>query len=65
MMPKTLTDSYESLKLRGYIAIFDVAENVDVVLYGNGAVVDERDTFEIIKEDILSAMKSCVIEKVM
>jgi hypothetical protein len=56
--------NYETLTLRGYIAIFDVDENVKVVLYGNGAIVDGKDTFEIIKNDLLIAMESCEIRKV-
>jgi hypothetical protein len=60
--------SYEILKLRGYIAIFNVEENIKVVLYGNGAIVSQKDgdidTFEIIKGDILKAMQSCEIVKI-
>lgn len=62
--PKAFSSPYEILKLPGYIAIFDVDENVKVVLYGNGAIVDQTDTFEIIKNDILKAMQSCEIVKI-
>jgi len=63
LRPKASNQSYETIKLHGYIAIFDVEENVKVVLYGNGAVVGENDTFKIIKDDLLAAMKSCEIIK--
>lgn len=59
--------NYETLKLKGYIAIFDVEKDVKVVLYGNGVVENDEvkiNTFEIIKNDILRAMKSCEIVKV-
>lgn len=62
-MSKHRTSIYETLDLKGYIAIFDVEEKVKVVLYGNGAIVDQTDTFEIIKDDILKAMQSCEIVK--
>lgn len=62
--PSTSDISYEILKLKGYIAIFDVEDNVKVVLYGNGAIVEEVDTFEIIKDDLLKAMQSCEIIKI-
>lgn len=62
--PKASSSPYEILKLPGYIAIFDIEENVKVVLYGNGAIVDQTDTFEIIKEDIHKAMQSCEILKI-
>jgi hypothetical protein len=61
---KVSDSSYETLELRGYIAIFDVEEKVKVVLYGNGALVDGMDTFEIIKDDLLKAMKSCKIVRI-
>lgn len=43
LRPNTANDSYKTLKLRGYIAIFDIAENRKIVLYGNGVVDEEMD----------------------
>lgn len=67
LRPMALDSNYEILKLRGYIAIFNLEENVKVVLYGNGAIVPKEsgdvDTFEIIKNDLLKAMQSCEIVK--
>lgn len=64
LRPRVSEKNYEILKLRGYIGIFDVEEKVKVVLYGNGAIVDETDTFEIIKDDLLKAIHSCEIIRV-
>jgi len=67
LRPQDNRKSYESLKLKGYIAIFDVEKDVKVVLYGNGVVENNEvkiNTFEVIKNDILRAMKSCEIVKV-
>jgi hypothetical protein len=59
-IPKVINGNYELLKLKGYIAIFDIAENVKVVLYGNGT----EETFPIIKDDLLKAIRACEIVKV-
>lgn len=68
LRPAVSGNDYEILKLRGYIAIFDVEENVKVVLYGNGAIVPKEsgnvDTFEIIRSDLLISIRSCEIIKV-
>jgi hypothetical protein len=63
LRPRTSGRSYERLRLHGYIAIFDMAENVKVVLYGNGFIDEEKhtDTFTILKSNLLNAMKSCEI----
>lgn len=67
LRPNTSSKSYETLKLHGYIAIFDVEENVKVVLYGNGALVlrkdGETDTFLALKNHLHNAMQSCEIIK--
>lgn len=65
LRPPTSDGSYERLKLHGYIAIFDLPDNVKVVLYGNGFIDEEKniDTFEVLKENLLTAMKSCEIVK--
>jgi hypothetical protein len=56
---------YEVLKLRGYLAIFDVEERVKVVLYGVGAIIPKKegdvDEFLALKNDLLKAMRSCEI----
>lgn len=68
LRPKTSRKNYETLRLHGYIAIFDVDENVKVVLYGNGALVTKKDrgtdTFAVLKNDLLQAMQTCDIIKV-
>ncbi len=59
--------NYETLKLSGYIAIFNIEKDVKVVLYGNGVVPNDEvkiNTLEIIRNDILAAMNSCEIVKV-
>lgn len=63
LKPKTSDNLYERLKLSGYVAIFDVAENVKVVLYGNGIINEKKnvDTLAVLKDDILKAMQSCEI----
>ncbi len=63
-MPNSYDYPYETLDLKGFIAIFDIAPKVKVVLYSNGVVKNHafpKDTFEILKEDLLKAMKSCKI----
>jgi hypothetical protein len=68
LRPKDPGKFYETMELRGYIAIFDVEEKVKVVLYGNGAVVpksaEDIDTFTILKNDLLKGIQSCDIEKI-
>lgn len=55
--PKMAINSYETLKLRGYVTILDIGENTEVILYGNGTT----DTFDAVKNDLLDAIKSCEI----
>lgn len=67
LRPQSKGKSYEILKLKGYIAIFDIEKDVKVVLYGNGVTENDNvkiNTFEIIKNEILQAMKSYEIVKV-
>jgi len=67
LRPKDKGRNYETLKLSGYIATFNIEKDVKVVLYGNGIISNGevgKDTFEIIKNDILNAMNSCEIIKV-
>lgn len=67
LRPSDKGRNYETLKLSGYIAIFDIEKDVKVVLYGNGVVPNDEvkiNTLEVIGNDILTAMNSCEIVKV-
>lgn len=58
--------NYETLDLFGYLAVFELAENIKVVLYANGVINqdDEKlNTFTILKDELLKAIKSCEIVK--
>ena len=63
--PMSQKSEYKILKLKGYMAIFEIKENVKIVFYGNGTVVHTEDgnidTFEILKNDLLTAIESCDI----
>ena len=69
MRPLKHVNSYETLGLDGYVALFDIEERVKVVLYGNGAMVHKKkidtDTFLALKDDLLKAMQACKIVKVL
>lgn len=60
LRPRAKGGLYEILKLKGYIAIFDIEKDVKVVLYGNGII----GRFEMIKNEIYRAMSSCEIVKI-
>jgi hypothetical protein len=60
LRPKTADGSYETVALRGYIAIFNIGENSKAILYANGTT----DTFLTLKEDLLDAMRAIEIIKV-
>lgn len=68
LRPQSKGKSYEILKLKSYVAIFDIEKkDVKVVLYGNGIVENggvKINTFEIIKNEILRAMNSCEVVKI-
>jgi hypothetical protein len=74
LRPAAAGNRYETITLKGYIAVVNVEDGVNVVLYGNGAIIPDGDlktdkspaldTFEILKGDLLTAMKSCEIVKV-
>lgn len=67
LRPQNKGKSYEDLRLKGYIAIFDVDKDVKVVLYGNGVTKGEGvglETFELIKDEIMNAFNNCKIVKV-
>ncbi len=64
LRPRCKGASYESLRLKGYVAIFDVDENVKVVLYGNGIAAGDDtniDTFETLKSTIRRAFEKVEI----
>ena len=61
LRPKNTIYPYLPLRLHGYIAIFDIAPNTKVVLYGNGVAHENSDTFTVLKDRILGAMRSCEI----
>lgn len=67
LRPPVANHPYETVKLRGYIAIFEVEKNVKVVLYGNGAIVKTEegdiDTFEMLKNDLRTSLQACEIVK--
>ena len=68
MIPMRHVNSYETLGLEGYVALFNLENNVKVVLYGNGAIVNndggDTNTFISLKKDLLQAMRECKIVKV-
>jgi hypothetical protein len=62
-------DNYETVTLRGYIAIIDLDPATKLVLYGNGTAIlnkdgSEVDYFPLIRKDILKAFRSVKIEKI-
>ena len=61
--PRMSDKVYGRLKLVGYIAIFDITTRVKVVLYGNGFIDETKhaNTFAILKDNLLNAMKFCEI----
>jgi hypothetical protein len=65
---RTGDNPYEALQLRAYFAIFDLGDNANVILYGNGAIIQKKegdiDTFPMIEGDLLKAMRACEIVKV-
>ena len=67
-IPKSSASNYETVTLKGYIAIVDLDKNTKVVLYGNGTVINNEggkkiDYFAILKKDILDAFRAVVITK--
>ncbi|KKT81933.1 MAG: hypothetical protein A3B99_04615 [Candidatus Yanofskybacteria bacterium RIFCSPHIGHO2_02_FULL_44_12b] len=68
-IPKDIRTDYETVILKGYIAVVELEKNVKVVLYGNGAELLDRysneakDYTPLLKEDILMAFKAVVINK--
>src|SRR3989344_4538477 len=69
MKPRKVSDKpYETLKIPVYLAIFNIDEDVAIILYGNGAIVEDKnikkDYSLVIKNDLLEAIRSCEIIKV-
>jgi len=68
LVPKPINNPYETLKLHGYFAVFELGNNARIVLYANGAVVPNKDgdvdTLPIIEADLLQTLRSCEIVKV-
>ncbi len=68
MRPLKSVNSYETLNLDGYVALFAIEERVKVVLYGNGAIVRNKDgdtdTLLTLKKGLLKAIQECKIVKV-
>jgi hypothetical protein len=64
-MPTRHETARKRIRLRGYWAVINVEDNTRVILYANGASVwnDESrtDTFPRLRNDVLSAMRSCEI----
>ncbi|MEQ1762119.1 MAG: hypothetical protein ABL984_03130 [Pyrinomonadaceae bacterium] len=64
-VPNGAEHSYHRIDGKVYIAIFDVASNVKVILYANG--IHKKggtpDTFDLLKDKFLRTMESCEIMK--
>jgi hypothetical protein len=68
-IPSSTLNSYENVFLKCYVIILELGNDVQAVLYGNGAIFKdsdgkEVDTFELLKDEMLAAMKGIVIAKV-
>ena len=62
-IPKDLSANYETVILKGYVAIIELEPDTHLVLYGNGCVVDNKDYYMDLKNDILTAFESVNIVK--
>ncbi len=68
-LPHDKSVNYETVTLKGYVAIIELEENTKVVLYGNASAllnnqgVETVDYFPELKEDILKAFESVKIKK--
>lgn len=68
-IPQNITKTYETVTLKGYIAVVDLGKNTKLVLYGNGAVIKNNggkkiDYYKLIRKDILDAFRSVKIREV-
>ncbi len=67
-IPKQITHEYETVILKGYVAILTLEKNIKVVLYGNGATLldttaSDGDYYPLLKDDIVTAFRSVIINK--
>lgn len=67
-IPKEAPTEYETVTLKGYIAVIELAEDTKAVLYGNSATIrdadgTETDYFPQLKDDILAAFQGVEIER--
>ena len=69
LIPTNIHTEYETITLRGYVAIISLEKNTYVILYGNGTTLldgkgnEVKDYTPTLKEDILSAFNAVRIEK--
>ncbi len=69
LIPTDIHTEYETITLRGYIAVVSLGKNTYVVLYGNGTALSDdkgnetKDYTPTLKEDILRAFNAVRIEK--
>jgi len=66
-LPKDRSSNYETVTLKGYVAIVELEKNLKLVLYGNGAAIhnpngEDTDYYPQLKQDILLAFKSIIIK---
>lgn len=64
-LPTHNSENYETVTLKGYIAIIELEKNVKFVLYGNSAAIQnpDKDYYPMLKEEILTAFKAIKINK--
>lgn len=68
-IPKDIHSEYETVTLKGYVAIIELEENTKAVLYGNGASIHNSDGTEtdycpLLEDEILVAFRAVQINKV-
>lgn len=69
-LPVNIETEYETVLLKGYIAILELEKDTKIVFYGNGASLLDKEGKEIkdytsaLKQDILTAFRSVKIEKI-
>lgn len=65
--PLNPATNYETVTLKGYVAIIELEKNVKFVLYGNASTTlfngKEEDYYPLLKESIVRAFRSMVIKK--
>ncbi len=65
--PNRDLESYQPIKLRGYIAILNITESVKVVLYVNAAIYTDKngkeyDNFKVLDKELLQMIKNINIK---